>query len=177
MKLLFHHNHVKQFYHVTSKQQLYTFKSIDAHHKCKCFPREFMNASHHCILKSWVSLLITHFSTIKSEMDTPANNDAGYVDEFEFDLNKKGYAWDDILLFIYSFLMLIGGTISNGIVVFLTRKHDTFHEGYMYIRAAYAVVDIIFIWGVAPLVMAFIVLDHVPERLICYIGDVGIGRV
>ena len=108
-------------------------------------------------------------------MKNATTNEDYCIDNNVIEINKNTYEWDEIILLIYCVLMLFGGTIANGLVVFLTYTNETFHEGFMYIRTAYAVVDIIFIWNVSPLVMVTIVFADLPERLICYMGDIGIG--
>ena len=84
--------------------------------------------------------------------------------------------WERILILVYSLFILIVGTVANCLVLFLTARHQKFHEAYMYIRAAYAVVDICFAWGTVPIVLANLFLgDLFPTWISCYMSDIGVG--
>ena len=67
--------------------------------------------------------------------------------------------WEKTILLIYGCFLLIVGTSANSLVLYLTARHQKFHEAYMYIRAAYAVVDIILVWGTVPIVTITLFFD------------------
>ena len=97
--------------------------------------------------------------------------------EHTFDLQETSstYQWDQILIFAYGIVLLGGGTLANGLVLFLTIKEKKFHETFMYIRAAYSVFDILMVWTTVPFVMINVLYDIESQTILCYVGDMGIG--
>ena len=85
--------------------------------------------------------------------------------------------WEKLVILIYGLFILLFGTAANCLVLLLTARHKKFHEPYMYIRAAYAVIDILFAWFSIPIVFANLFLDEgtIPTWLSCYFSAIGIG--
>ena len=84
--------------------------------------------------------------------------------------------WEKIIFLLYGLFILIFGTTANSLVLYLTARHQKFHEAYMYIRTAYAVVYIFFAWGTVPIVLVNLLYeDLIPPWISCYISDIGVG--
>ena len=84
--------------------------------------------------------------------------------------------WEKIVILIYGLFILIFGTVANSLVLYLTARHQKFHEAYMYIRAAYAVIDIFFAWGTVPIVLTYLFFEGlIPIWISCYISGIGVG--
>ena len=109
-------------------------------------------------------------------MDHELNFNASTADS----LNLNGdpfisYTWNEIGIVSFSGSILVVATIANALVLFLTARERTLYSGYMNIRALYAMMDIIVVWGIIPIFIANIIFPNVPHRLTCYISDIGFG--
>ena len=85
------------------------------------------------------------------------------------------YTWNEIGIVSFSGSILVVATIANALVLFLTARERKLHNGYMYIRSLYALMDILVVWGIIPVFIANIIFPNVPQRLTCYISDIGFG--
>ena len=70
--------------------------------------------------------------------------------------------------------VLLIATVANGLVLFLTKRERESQEAYVYIRAVYAVVDILLVWSTVPFILVRAYYDT-SDTLICYVGDFGVG--
>ena len=83
---------------------------------------------------------------------------------------------DNHLFFMYYFVVIsIISVFLNGIFVYLTTKHHQFHEAYMYIRKAYAVIDIVFPLACLIHISINVNIEAVPPCVTCTGGYVIIG--
>ena len=88
------------------------------------------------------------------------------------------FAYDPIRLFIFITYFTIGGLITligNGLVVFLTAIHAQFHEPYMYIRAAFSILDLAGLLIQMPFIMLHMFGHQNPERVWCLFSSVSSG--
>ena len=82
---------------------------------------------------------------------------------------------DKISTTIFAALVLIFGTLANGSVVYLTKRYQQFYHPGMYIRAAYAVFDIIYAWVVLPMFIVRLFYFERESRIYCVFSDSGIA--
>ena len=88
------------------------------------------------------------------------------------------FTYDPIRLFIFTTYFTIGGLITligNGLVVFLTTIHEQFHEPYMYIRAAFSILDITGLVIQMPFIMLHMFGHQNPERVWCLFSSISSG--
>ena len=72
-------------------------------------------------------------------------------------------------------VILLIGTMLNGLVICLTMQRSQFHHGYMYVKSAYALIDMFFLWAIIPPVL---ILRFTPEtnlRHLCLYSNLGKG--
>ena len=73
-------------------------------------------------------------------------------------------------------IVLCGATLANGLVLYLTKQEKVSQEAYIYIRAVYAVVDIMLVWSTVPFILYKAYYDVGSSTvLLCYAGDFGVG--
>ena len=79
------------------------------------------------------------------------------------------------MLMSYLGVISVCSFILNGLFIYLTSKYHQFHEAYMYIRKAYAIIDMIFpLMCLVQYLVNFYVQD-VPSWLTCSVGYVIVG--
>ena len=80
-----------------------------------------------------------------------------------------------VMLMSYLGLVTVFSVVLNSLFIYLTTKYHQFHEPYMYIRIAYAIIDIIL-----PLVCLVqysvnFYVQEIPSWLTCSVGYVILG--
>ena len=78
---------------------------------------------------------------------------------------------DRIILFTISNSVNIPAIIANGIVIYLTKKYYQFNNSAMYVRAAYAFMDIFL--GISLIIHSCLKLFTDAERLDCWVANIG----
>ena len=86
------------------------------------------------------------------------------------------HAWENIAPSIYCAFIAIFSVLLNGIVIYLTKKHHQFHRrANMYIRAAFAVVDMLFGFLASMHYLINLNMDNIPEWVTCTGGNISIA--
>ena len=97
----------------------------------------------------------------------------------DLDVNQlivKSYGLDKVIGFTLFFaISAIWTLVGNGLVLYLTLIHKQFHESYMYIRAAFSVLDIIGILISMPFVLADMFGHRNPENIWCMYSAITSG--